>query len=76
VSVVGSRRGTEAGPVVHLNGHIDVVPAGDGWAVDPFGGAVRDGQPHADALDRFRSEHRGGEAGLYVAYPATVDGHD
>src|SRR3954468_13452241 len=43
VNVVGSRRGG-AGPVVHLNGHIDVVPAGEGWTVDPFGGLVRDGK--------------------------------
>ena len=43
VNVVGARRGGE-GPVVHLNGHIDVVPAGDGWTVDPFGGLVRDGK--------------------------------
>ncbi|MBZ5557490.1 MAG: acetylornithine deacetylase/succinyl-diaminopimelate desuccinylase family protein [Acidobacteriia bacterium] len=44
VNVVGSRRGTGGGPVVHLNGHIDVVPPGDGWTVDPFGGVVRDGR--------------------------------
>ena len=43
VNVVGARRGGE-GPVVHLNGHIDVVPAGDGWTVDPFSGLVRDGK--------------------------------
>jgi succinyl-diaminopimelate desuccinylase len=43
VNVVGTRRGG-AGPVVHLNGHIDVVPAGDGWTVDPFGGQVMDGK--------------------------------
>jgi succinyl-diaminopimelate desuccinylase len=43
VNVIGSRRGGP-GPVVHLNGHIDVVPAGDGWTVDPFGGLVRDGR--------------------------------
>ncbi|HMB81854.1 MAG TPA: acetylornithine deacetylase/succinyl-diaminopimelate desuccinylase family protein [Vicinamibacterales bacterium] len=43
VNVIGSRRGGP-GPVVHLNGHIDVVPAGDGWTVDPFGGLVRDGK--------------------------------
>jgi succinyl-diaminopimelate desuccinylase len=42
VNVVGARRGG-SGPVVHLNGHIDVVPAGDGWTVDPFAGIVRDG---------------------------------
>jgi succinyl-diaminopimelate desuccinylase len=43
VNVIGSRRGGP-GPVVHLNGHIDVVPAGGGWTVDPFGGLVRDGK--------------------------------
>jgi succinyl-diaminopimelate desuccinylase len=43
VNVIGTRRGGP-GPVVHLNGHIDVVPAGDGWTVDPFGGLVQDGK--------------------------------
>src|SRR5439155_18115257 len=44
VNVVGGRRGSSRGPVVHLNGHIDVVPAGGGWTVDPFGGMIRDGR--------------------------------
>src|SRR5947209_17230012 len=44
VNVVGGRRGSSRGPVVHLNGHIDVVPAGGGWTVDPFGGVIRDGR--------------------------------
>jgi succinyl-diaminopimelate desuccinylase len=44
VNVVGARAGEGRGPVVHLNGHLDVVPAGDGWTVDPFGGEVRDGR--------------------------------
>ena len=43
VNVLG-RLETGAGPVVHLNGHLDVVPAGDGWTVDPFGGVVRAGR--------------------------------
>jgi succinyl-diaminopimelate desuccinylase len=43
INVIGSRRGGP-GPVVHLNGHIDVVPAGDGWTVEPFAGVVRDGR--------------------------------
>lgn len=42
INVVGSRRGRAARPLVHLNGHFDVVPAGAGWTVDPFGGEVRD----------------------------------
>jgi succinyl-diaminopimelate desuccinylase len=44
INVVGTRRGRADRPVVHLNGHFDVVPAGDGWTVDPWGGEVRDGQ--------------------------------
>ncbi len=44
VNVVGSRHGDGRGPTVHLTGHFDVVPAGDGWTVDPFGGLVRDGR--------------------------------
>lgn len=31
------------GPVVALNAHGDVVPPGDGWSADPYGGEVRDG---------------------------------
>jgi succinyl-diaminopimelate desuccinylase len=44
VNVVGLRRGRTDRPLVHLNGHFDVVPAGAGWTMDPFGGIVRDGR--------------------------------
>ncbi len=44
VNVVGLRKGTSDRPLVHLNGHYDVVPAGAGWTCDPFGGEVRDGR--------------------------------
>jgi succinyl-diaminopimelate desuccinylase len=45
VNVVGGLRGHGAPhPLVHLNGHLDVVPAGDGWTLDPFAGIVRDGR--------------------------------
>jgi succinyl-diaminopimelate desuccinylase len=44
VNVVGLRRGKHDRPAVHLNGHFDVVPAGAGWTVDPFGGLVRNGR--------------------------------
>jgi succinyl-diaminopimelate desuccinylase len=44
INVVGARRGRSLRPLVHLNGHFDVVPAGAGWTVDPFGGEVRDGK--------------------------------
>jgi succinyl-diaminopimelate desuccinylase len=44
LNVVGTRPGLGNGRVVHFNGHFDVVPAGEGWTVDPFGGEVRDGK--------------------------------
>lgn len=33
----------DAPPHLCFAGHTDVVPAGDGWRLDPFGGEVRDG---------------------------------
>jgi succinyl-diaminopimelate desuccinylase len=44
INVVGHRRGRLARPLVHLNGHFDVVPAGAGWTLDPFAGVLRDGR--------------------------------
>ncbi len=44
INVVGVRRGRDPRPLVHLNGHFDVVPTGDGWTVDPFGGEVSGGK--------------------------------
>lgn len=42
---VGARiAGAAAGPTLVLNGHVDTVPAGDGWTVDPFAGEIRDGR--------------------------------
>jgi succinyl-diaminopimelate desuccinylase len=44
VNVMGARAGEGRGPVVHLNGHFDVVPAGEGWTVDPFAGVIKEGR--------------------------------
>jgi len=43
-NVIGSLRDTPARPLLHFNGHFDVVPGGDGWTVPPFSGLVRDGK--------------------------------
>ena len=37
------RRRFGDGPVLALNAHGDVVPPGEGWGVDPYGGEIRDG---------------------------------
>jgi len=44
LNVVGLRRGRTLRPAIHLNGHFDVVPAGAGWTLDPFGAVVKDGR--------------------------------
>lgn len=43
VNVVATLAGDRPGKRLILNGHIDTVPAGEGWTVDPFGGDLRDG---------------------------------
>src|SRR5580704_8805410 len=41
VNVIGRMNGSPARPLLHFNGHFDVVPVGDGWTVEPFGAVVR-----------------------------------
>ncbi len=40
VNVVGLRDAGAARPLLHVNGHTDVVPVGEGWTRDPFGAAI------------------------------------
>jgi succinyl-diaminopimelate desuccinylase len=42
INVVGTLG--SGGPVLHFNGHYDVVPPGSGWSVDPFAADVRAGR--------------------------------
>lgn len=42
VNVIGTL-GTSR-PLLHFNGHFDVVPVGAGWTVDPFAGLIREGR--------------------------------
>ncbi|MBS1791181.1 MAG: acetylornithine deacetylase/succinyl-diaminopimelate desuccinylase family protein [Acidobacteria bacterium] len=44
VNVIGRMRGQRSKPTLHFNGHLDVVPAGEGWTVDPFAALIRDGR--------------------------------
>ena len=43
VNLIVRERFGEGGPVIALNAHGDVVPPGEGWSSDPYGGEVRDG---------------------------------
>jgi succinyl-diaminopimelate desuccinylase len=44
VNVFGRMEGRNSHPNKHFTGHFDVVPPGEGWTVDPFGGDIRDGK--------------------------------
>jgi len=46
VNVVGRLRGATPRPLLHFNGHFDVVPVGDpaAWTRDPFGGELAGGR--------------------------------
>ena len=55
VNVVGRGEGAAGRPRLHLNGHFDVVPPGDGWSVDPFGGVVRGGRIHGRGASDMKS---------------------
>lgn len=44
VANLHARRGPRDAPTFGLAGHTDVVPPGEGWSVEPFGGAVEGGR--------------------------------
>jgi acetylornithine deacetylase len=54
------------GPGLLVLGHTDVVPVGEGWTTDPFGGEVRDGRIYG----RGASDMKGGLAAALVALAA------
>jgi len=54
------------GPGLLILGHTDVVPVGDGWTTDPYGGVVKDGRIYG----RGASDMKGGLAAALVAMAA------
>jgi succinyl-diaminopimelate desuccinylase len=65
-NIVARREGRRPGETVHFNSHIDVVEAGHGWTMDPFGGEVRDGRVYG----RGTCDMKGGLAASIVAAEA------
>ncbi len=68
-NVIARIEGREPGPCVHFNGHIDVVPAGRGWTVDPFEGVVKDGRVYG----RGACDMKGGIAASIIAVEAILE---
>jgi succinyl-diaminopimelate desuccinylase len=69
VNVVARRESGVPGPCVHFNGHIDVVPAGQGWTFDPWRGEVQDGRIYG----RGTCDMKGGLAAAIVAVETLIE---
>ena len=65
-NVVSSLQGQTGGKTMIWNGHFDVVPPGENWEVDPFGGEFRDGFIYG----RGSSDMKSGLAAMIVALDA------
>ncbi len=48
--------GEDARPVIALNAHGDVVPPGEGWTHDPYGGEIVDGRMYGRATAVSKSD--------------------
>lgn len=70
-NVVGIWRGTGGGRSLLLNGHVDVVPAGDReqWEADPFSGEMKEGKIYG----RGATDMKGGNVALIMAVACLKD---
>ncbi|MBX3609127.1 MAG: M20/M25/M40 family metallo-hydrolase [Hydrogenophaga sp.] len=55
-NLIVRRRFGDSGPVVALNAHGDVVPPGEGWTHDPYGGEIVDGAMYGRATAVSKSD--------------------
>jgi acetylornithine deacetylase/succinyl-diaminopimelate desuccinylase family protein len=55
-NVIVRRRYADRGPTIALNAHGDVVPPGDGWTHDPYGGEIEDGKLYGRAAAVSKSD--------------------
>ena len=59
-------------PVLHFNGHYDVVPEGSGWRYNPFKPVIEDGKLYG----RGSSDMKGGIASMLGAFKLLEDSID
>ena len=68
-NVIARFDGRTHGQTVHFNSHIDVVDTGEGWTVDPFEAAVKDGKIYG----RGACDMKGGLAASVIAAEAFLE---
>ncbi|MCD6488204.1 MAG: M20 family metallopeptidase [Desulfurococcales archaeon] len=67
--IIIGRWGKGKGPVLHFNGHYDVVPPGTGWKTDPFKPTIINGKLYG----RGASDMKGGIVSMLTAIKAIID---
>ncbi len=67
-NVVVRIQGRAPGPHLIFDGHLDVVPAGDGWTSDPYTPLIRDGR----LFGRGAADMKGGLAAMIAAAEAVL----
>ena len=55
-NLIVRRRYADGGPTLALNAHGDVVPPGEGWTHDPYGGEIEDGKLYGRAAAVSKSD--------------------
>jgi succinyl-diaminopimelate desuccinylase len=55
-NLIVRRRYGAGGPTIALNAHGDVVPPGEGWTHDPYGGEIADGKMYGRATAVSKSD--------------------
>ena len=70
--IVARLTGSDGGPSLAFNGHLDVVPVGDtsAWTQDPFGGALHEGRIYG----RGATDMKGGIAAALWATKVMLEG--
>lgn len=62
-NVYATLRGKSGGPTLMYNGHIDVVPPGDGWDDEPYSGTIKGGRLYG----RGAADMKGPLASMIIA---------
>jgi len=66
INVIGRMAGRSRRPLLHFDGHFDVVPVGEGWTQDPFGGRRIDDK----IFGRGSADQKSGIAASFFAVEA------
>jgi len=68
-TIIGRLKGKTSKPTLIFNSHLDTVPKGEGWTVDPFAGVMKNGRIYG----RGSNDNKGGIAITLTAAEALIN---